>query len=546
MAKKKSNPVVFRAGNHIGEPGAEDDEKFLKECFVDRPELVELTDFESSKVLLLGRTGSGKTALLREIERREENVCLVDPAKVAFEHVENSTIVQFLLEIGANLSVLFQYLWKHVLLSEIIREYYGNRSSLMNALSVLDRKHAPVREYLEANKDSFWKEHDEILRETTQDFEISAKAEVEGQLGMPWAKIISTSDLGTVLKEGNRRQIQQRIQTELSKVRIKELNKALDAINFLMVKNSKRKLFVCIDELDTDWVNSVIKYSLIEALIDSTKAFGQLECVRIIVSLRTDVYDRVLRESTSEGIQPEKHEGRGMRMTWSKAELKILLDKRIGTLFKRTYTQSDVRTDDVFPAQIRSKASTIDFILDRTLMRPRDAIAFVNEILDASVGASEISVRRVLDAEAEYSRKRYSALLFEWRSMHPNLDYYLNLLRRMTGTNEVLSLIQRDRAEEFCYSILDQDETALVKDSMNVLASRYVGRNLDARLKALNFEVASILYKVGAIELKLRAGDHYLSSINNDAIVSSAQISEDATFHVHPMLWRALAITPNI
>lgn len=54
------NGIIYRQGVHIGEISAEDDEVFLTECFVAQDFYSQLLDMDSSKSIILGRTGSGK------------------------------------------------------------------------------------------------------------------------------------------------------------------------------------------------------------------------------------------------------------------------------------------------------------------------------------------------------------------------------------------------------------------------------------------------------------------------------------------------------
>ena len=59
-------------GLTIGMNSAEADNEFLSSCFIKTPAYEELTNFESSRMIALGRTGAGKTALLSGIQ----NTCL--------------------------------------------------------------------------------------------------------------------------------------------------------------------------------------------------------------------------------------------------------------------------------------------------------------------------------------------------------------------------------------------------------------------------------------------------------------------------------------
>ena len=64
----------FRRNDNIGAAEAESDDAFLFECFVDTGDLEILTDCGESKRIVVGRTGSGKSALLRMVREREAHV----------------------------------------------------------------------------------------------------------------------------------------------------------------------------------------------------------------------------------------------------------------------------------------------------------------------------------------------------------------------------------------------------------------------------------------------------------------------------------------
>ena len=80
----------FRKLQNIGAAGAEEDE-FLTECFVDNGYLSPLQDINHRGLILLGRTGSGKTALLRMLkDKREKNTITISPENLALTYVSNS------------------------------------------------------------------------------------------------------------------------------------------------------------------------------------------------------------------------------------------------------------------------------------------------------------------------------------------------------------------------------------------------------------------------------------------------------------------------
>lgn len=63
------NPVLLAKGMNIGSISAETDDDFLFDCFVHNPAVELASRIQSPGMVLSGRTGSGKTAIIRHIER---------------------------------------------------------------------------------------------------------------------------------------------------------------------------------------------------------------------------------------------------------------------------------------------------------------------------------------------------------------------------------------------------------------------------------------------------------------------------------------------
>lgn len=94
-----------------------------------------------------------------------------------------------------------------------------------------------------------------------------------------------------------------------------------------------------------------------------------------------------------------------------------MLQKRINYLFRKKYTKDNVCFDDIFCHEIKRKKS-LAYILERTLLRPRDAIAFVNECLKEADGDSEVTPKHINTAELDYAVDRKQALIEEWKSAY--------------------------------------------------------------------------------------------------------------------------------
>jgi Conserved hypothetical ATP binding protein len=109
----------------IGSSSAETDDEYLFECFVDHPAVASCASLRSPGMVVAGRTGSGKTAILRYVEHTAEQAVNIDPSEMSLSYVSNSDTLRFVQAIGGDLDLLFLALWKHVLCIEFIRLRYG-------------------------------------------------------------------------------------------------------------------------------------------------------------------------------------------------------------------------------------------------------------------------------------------------------------------------------------------------------------------------------------------------------------------------------------
>ena len=123
-------------------------------------------------------------------------------------------------------------------------------------------------------------------------------------------------------------------------------------------------------------------------------------------------------------FQREKFEDYFVRLRWSKQALREFVDKRIDFLFRRKYTTDNVAFADVFTANVGSVAP-FDYMIDRTLMRPRDILMFVNACIKRADGHYEVGASFIRKAEVDYSRARLEALTTEWQSAFPTLNVSL-------------------------------------------------------------------------------------------------------------------------
>jgi hypothetical protein len=89
----------FRRHSTVGAAAAEEDGKFLGQCFVDTGDIATLSNCKEPNRIVLGRTGVGKSALLIKLIEEKEAI-VINPESLSFNYLTNSTILKFFLDAG--------------------------------------------------------------------------------------------------------------------------------------------------------------------------------------------------------------------------------------------------------------------------------------------------------------------------------------------------------------------------------------------------------------------------------------------------------------
>lgn len=545
--RQPGNPVVIRRGHGIGSGNAESDDQFLFDCFVDYPAVQDAQLLTSAGMILAGRTGAGKTAILRHIEASADHSVTLDPFDMSMSYVANSDTLRFLDAIGADLDILFQVLWKHVLCIEYIRLRFSIESA-EKSRSIFDRiitrfsrdaRRARAVEYLRKYEGRFWITMDQNVKEITENVERNVNAEIGAEV----AKFKAGGQYEKRISIQKKQELVARVKSIISHEQLAELNGVIEMLSQFETNDSMKSYFILIDKLDEKWVDENVRFRLIRALIESLRSFRKITSLKILVALRDDVIERVVQDSSDISFQREKFEDYRISIRWSKSDLRTLVDKRLNVMFKRRYTTEVVGLVDVFPLTIGQK-DTFDWMLERTLMRPRDIIAFVNECLDAADGLATVQLSSIRKAEVEYSRKRRDALLQEWQSVHPALGKILSdlvhagkwscALSELCGTNGII--------EDVCLSVCS--DTRLQRDNIYNYCNLHIESKGVTSLQVAQFIVAA-LYRVGAVGVKLQSQDRFSYCHLDMPLISSETISLESKVRVHPMLWAAYNLQDN-
>lgn len=536
-----ADEFCFTRHDDIGAAAAEEDGEFLDACYVDTGDLDVLLAPENPKRVIVGRTGAGKSALLSHIQKTEENVITLSPHSLSLNYIANNNVINFFEEAGVSLSVFYALLWRHILVVELLKYKFNINNenaqkdytrNIRKLLYKNDKFKEMAVEYLEQWGSKFWLTTEERMHELTQKIESNLSASIGSRL--PGIDLSASGAKN--LTEEQKTQVVHIGKKVVSEIQIRELENIISVLGEDIFAGKQQRYYVIIDGLDEEWVDERIKYSLIKALIDSVRRLKKIPAVKILLAMRQDLLDKVVHSSKDVGFQEEKYESLYLRLGWNKSNLKDLIDKRISFLVKRRYTKKSVGWDDVFPAHV-DKEEVIEYLSERTLYRPRDMIAFINECVHEAAGDNKITAHTIKMAEEKYSYDRLHSLATEWQIIIPELHEVAQMFYGMRDSFSVSEVNENWLQERY----LEVFDSMSVKNGPlnRMLTGLYT---TGSNFSSIRSKLIRELHAVGLFGIKFGPS----SSINwihkGGRPVSQGQLKPSSQVFVHPMFYRALGI----
>lgn len=252
----------------------------------------------------------------------------------------------------------------------------------------------------------------------------------------------------------------------------------------------------------------------------------------------------MIREAPPSRTQLEKYNDYIVRIRWSKNQLWTLAERRINHLFKWKYSSDNVHFDDIFKQKIDGRFSPWNYMLDRTLLRPRDVINFVNEALQKSEGKSSVSKADFLKGEHTYSDLRLESLRYEWQGTYPGIGVLLDCLRNRSPYFGVSEFATSTFVDELWDKIGTNAEGQT--DDMWIAISKSISN--DSLIEPLHCcqTMFSRLHLIGAVGLKLSSSAAWQWFHETGKPISNHQIDMATKVRVHPMLQFGLGIVDRI
>ncbi|PQK77173.1 DNA repair protein [Pantoea ananatis] len=536
------NPVKIKRNLNIGDLDAETDNDFLDSCFVDKGYLEDLMDVKNPCSIIVGRTGAGKSALLYKVSTSVENYKKIDPNDISVKFLEHSDIIQFMDKLGVNLDLFYKMLWRHILIIELVRLRYKIRNEeenenffrgLVERFNRDDIKQKAISYFREWG-DKFWLNTDEQLKQITKKLEDETKM----SLGFKHVGVDVSASGASKLSDEQKIDITQRASQVVSSLQIKQLNEMLEMLAEYSFKDPQKHYYLLIDQLDEDWADTNTRCKFIRALIEEVKGFRKIRHIKILVALRKDLIDMVFDKTRGAGFQEEKYESYILQIQWDNDELVDLVQKRVKETFRRVYTKDQVKITDIFPEarKVAHGKSAMEYILERTLLRPRDILQFINETFKVGFDKDKITWTLIHEAEKTYSEKRLRSLKEEWGETYPSFEDTVEILR---GRKSTFDFIDFKNAQ--FETLITKLSTIKNEDPCVIKAKGYFevsGSTVDE----ISSTILACLYKVGAIGLKLETNNSFIWSYRNKSAISAGEAERTNQIKVHKMLHKTLDV----
>ena len=227
---------------------------------------------------------------------------------------------------------------------------------------------------------------------------------------------------------------------------------------------TKDEVWLLIDNLDKSWPtrgSSRQDILILRTLLDASRKLQRQLARRdvefqCLVFLRNDIYDHLILET------PDKGKDTAIVLDYDDPELfKNIAMERI-----KLSTGLEGSFEDIWAAVFDTHIGTEDsfqYILDRTLMRPRDLLNFLHRTIEIAINRGHDRVHQddIIKGEAIYSEDILLSIVFELREVFPNVPNPLYVFLR-------------------CASHMSKDEVVIL-----LRKAGYVEQNLDSTLKLL-------------------------------------------------------------
>ena len=347
--------------------------------------------------LVVGRKGSGKTAIFYDARNaagvgNERLVLDLKPEGHQFSRMKEFILQRVSAGLQEHTMVAF---WNYILLCELARKSLDKDRHIARVDPDRYSRYCRLADVYERH-DPGW-DADFSQRLVRQVDRITAKLG-----GMDAAEL--GPRLTEAIYEGDVRQLNESVAEYL---------------------RTKESVWVLVDNIDKGWPvrgTTQADMLIVRSLLDATRKLQhQLEANQVelecLVFLRSDIYEHLRREV------PDKGKDTAIQLDWEDPEVfREIIRRRI-----QASSGLDGSFEELWPRlcdRLVGPQDSFTYFVERTLMRPRDLLQFVNRAIDVAInrGHDRVLAEDILQAEKTYSEDMLLATMFEILDTHPEYE----------------------------------------------------------------------------------------------------------------------------
>lgn len=486
---------TFLQSLDLGSPSAENEMRTLESYYLKTDQFLKALRGEAG--IVVGRKGSGKSAIFLQIRDRERNRkgnIVVDLKPDGYKLIKFKELILKYLEEGTFQHTIMAF-WEYVLLLEVCYKI------------------------LEKDREQHTRDH--TLYEPYRalaDLYHAEGYEMEGDFSERMGSLmesISSQYRSMYGDQSNVRLSAEKLTELLYRHDVRELyNQVIDYMAH------KEMCWLLFDNVDKGWPTSGLKHEdllIIRGLIDATRKierrFGRHDIpVNAIVFLRNDVYELLVKETSDRGKDAN------VLLDWTDPDLlRELLRLRIvsndiaggGVQFEPLWRR-------IFVSHCYGEESS-QYLIDRSLMRPRFLLNLVNQCKSFAINLNH---DRIGEDDIEKGLAAYSTDLLA------DVGYEINDVD--SSVEDVLY------AFIGCHSVIDKEEVWKRLEEFGV--------EPEARDKVFN-----LLLWYGFLGLLVDAEEKYIYDLHYNMTLMSGIMKREGNcrYIINPAFWSGLMIDPN-
>jgi hypothetical protein len=210
----------------------------------------------------------------------------------------------------------------------------------------------------------------------------------------------------------------------VNEAQVPRLNEMVTILSDDILDSDQHFTYLIIDDLDKQWVEEELSNTLVRCLLETVMELQKVKHLKVLVALRTNIFDQLGYEKQITG-QEEKLLSKVLHIEWTKKDLISLMQTRADAASKYYQIEPPKKLEEILPNERMNDMSPLDYILGKTLMKPRDAIIYFNFCIREAAGSERMTWDDIQKVELQYSLSRLHALRDEWKDPYLGIDKIL-------------------------------------------------------------------------------------------------------------------------